>query len=292
MRKFFIYILFVLLMASMTGCASNKEDVELKSADEISNYATREFGRASVIAVENDGTDSVTYTLQDDELGFHYSITSYAAEIMMDAAHTGFYTELSYNNFEEKYQNYLLSQLDLENISNSAISSNRAGKPMLFSISCQTAEAVKPDISAIICKIEEIDTRSYFGEYCIGIYDKDECYLGSFAISSGEFTDCYEEYVEQMTYRFAGETNHNSGDLNGITYLYFERVQYKNIERLKLEWLSRKNVSADDWTTAYYFDYNNETYFMLDDSVFITDEEGIIGNHYDNNYTSYWFEKE
>lgn len=292
MKKLLICTLFVLLMVPMMGCASDKDDTELKSANEICNYAAKEFGKASIVAVEkDDATHSVTYTLQDDELGFQYLITSYADEIVFDAANTGFFTELSYNDFEEKYQNYLLSQLDLNNICSRTITPNRAGKFMLFSVSCQAAEAIKPDISAIICKIKEIDTRGYFGEYCIGVYDEDECYLGSFAISNGEFTDCYEEYIEQMTYKFAVETNQNSGDLNGITYLYFERLQYKNVERLKLEWLYRENATPDDWTTAYYFDYNNETYFMLDDIVYIDDEEEIVGNHYGKNYTSYWFVK-
>ena len=64
------------------------------------------------------------------------------------------------------------------------------------------------------------------------------------------------------------------------------------MERLNLEWLDGDGQTPDDWTTAYYFDYNGETYFMLDDLVFIKDAEGIEGNHYSSNYTSYWFSAE
>ena len=91
-------------------------------------------------------------------------------------------------------------------------------------------------------------------------------------------------------YHFSVEVNHNSSDHTGITYLYCERVQYKDVERLQMEWLHDKDAAPEDWTVAYYFDYKGNTYFMLDDIVFIRDAEGIEGDHLSDYYTSYWFD--
>ena len=93
-----------------------------------------------------------------------------------------------------------------------------------------------------------------------------------------------------LTRHFAVEVNRNSGDLSGITYLYYEAVQFKDVDRLQMEWLHDQDASPEDWTYCYYFDYKGNTYFILDDIVFIEDAPDIRGNHYSDYYTSFWFE--
>lgn len=289
MRKFLMFVLSVLFVFSMVGCTSDINNVKLKSEREILSYAAKHFGKAKIVDVEkNDETKSVIYELQDRELGFYYTMKSRAIEVEIDATKTGLFMEGSTNNFKENYQNYIMEQLDIENI-RCTNDISRSGQPMLFSISCETEKAAKLDISPVLDEIKKIDRRGYFDEYCIGVYDEDEYYLGSYAINSGEFTNRYEEYAGQMTILFALETKKNGGNLDDITYLYYEQLQYKDVEGLKLEWITRKNVTSDDWTTVYYFDYNGETYFMLDDRVRIDNELGMVHDYFDENYTNYWF---
>ena len=241
---------------------------------------------------KDDVNNSLTYTMQDVEYGFQYTITSYACEFGLDGSDSGLYYEETSDTFTKQYQRYIIDQIDGDVIADDTISYNRGGRETLFSIRCASEETVQEVAGSIIQDIKKLDRRKYFQDFYLGVCDRNGDYLGSCDINTGTFTSRYEEFAEQMLYHFAVEVHGSTNNLSGITYLYYERVQYKDVERLNVEWLDGDGQTPDDWTTAYYFDYNGQTYFMLDDIVFIKDAEGIQGNHYSSNYTSYWFSTE
>lgn len=293
MKKFLVSTFIVLLMISMMGCTDDRQTVKLQSEEEVLRYAASSFGAAKIVGTEkNDEKNSVTYTMQDTEYGFQYTITSYASEFSLDGSKTDLYFEESDDNFAKEYHRYIMSQISESDILDDTMSYNRAGRGTLLTIRSAGEKNPQEDAQKVIDLVKKVDGRKYFKDYCIAICDDNGYYLGSCDIENGTFTNRYEEYAEQMTYRFAVEVHGTTNDLSGIAYLHYEQVQYKDVERLNLEWLDGDGQTPDDWTTAYYFDYNGETYFMLDDLVFIKDAEGIEGNHYSSNYTSYWFSAE
>ncbi len=293
MKRLQICLLSLLLMISAAGCTHNRHTVKLMSEKEALRYAASSFGAANIVATEKgDVNNSVTYTMQDAEYGFHYTITSYACEFSLDGSDSDIYYAETDDTFTKQYQRYIIDQIDGNAIADDTMSYNRAGRETLFTIRCASEETVQEDAGSLIQDVKKLDRRKFFEDFYLEVCDRNGDYLGSCDIKTGTFTSRYEEYAEQMMYHFAVEVHGSTSDLSGITYLYYERVQYKDVERLNVEWLDGDGQTPDDWTTAYYFDYNGQTYFMLDDIVFIKEAEGIQGSHYSSNYTSYWFSAE
>lgn len=277
-----------LLFLGLTGCVTNKEDIDLMSEKDAARYARKSFGKAEVIATET-GEDTVIFTLQDKEYGFTYTIKHYIYRIVIDASVTGFYDDAITSDFPDAYRAYILEELALGNIARDAMGHNRAGKDTLVWLDYADEAQAREMLPLVAERIQGIDKRGYFKEYGIGAY-AGETNLGTYYMGTEEFVTAADDYAEQMMHHFAVEVNHNSGDHTGITYLYCEPVQFKDVERLRMEWLHDKEATPEDWTVAYYFDYEGKTYFMLDDIVFIKDAEGIEGNHQSDYYTSYWFD--
>lgn len=275
----------------MTGCKSKKEEVKLKSKNEIVQYASKEYGKAIYISEES-GSDFIRFTLQDNEYKFNYECTSSVTQLCIDGSCAEAYFEVTTCNFDDCYKKYIVDALNLDNIYKDFYQnypSNSGSKEFILAVNYENEEEAKKNVGVIAEMINEIDTREYLSNYHIAIYDNNNTYLGVYNITTNKYLSRYDAAIDSMTRAFATEVNKNSGNLDGIEYLYYKRIQYKDVEKLQIEWLYNKNVTAEDWTTAYYFEYYDKTYFMLDDKVFITDEN--IFNRYiaDKYYTSYWF---
>lgn len=289
MRKVMALCLCVcLVLVGLAGCKTSIEDFTLMDEKDAARYARKNFGKAEVISSDT-SEDTVIFTLQDEEYGFTYTIRHYIYQIVIDASVTQFYDDSISSDFPIKYRDYILGEIAPDNIARDAMGSNRAGNDVLAWLNYSGEAEAKAKLPRVADQIRSIDTRGYFKEYGIGAY-AGETNLGTYYMGTDTYVSAADDYAEQMTYRFAVETNHNSSDLSGITYLYCERVQFKDVERLHMQWLHDKEATPEDWTYSYYFDYKGETYFMLDDLVFIKDGEGIEGNHMSAYYTSYWFD--
>ena len=280
-----------LLLVSMAGCKSKKEEVKLKSEKEIVQYASKEYGKAKYISKES-GSDLIKFTLQDNEYKFYYECTSSINQFCIDLSCAEAYFETTTCNFDGSYKNYIVDTLNLDNIYKNFhqnYPSNSGEKEFLVALNYENEEEARKNIGSIAKRITDIDTRKYLSNYYIALYDNNNMYFGVYNITTNKYINRYDAAVDSMTRAFASEVNKNSGNLDGIKYLYYKRIQYKDVEKLQMEWVYRKNVTAEDWTTAYYFEYYGKTYFMLDDKVFITDKN--IFNRYiaDKYYTSYWF---
>lgn len=266
------------------SCSSDKEKVKLKSEEGIVKYASNIYGKANYVSKET-RENSIKYTLEDKEYKFKYTCTSYKANVCIDATCSNIYYEETDCDFDENYRGYIMDRLNLDNeYSNIYIGGSR-----IFALSYSSEEEALQNVNKVAKELKKIDGRNYFKDYGISIYDNNGQYLGVYDIKSDKYLNKYEEQVSSMTASFAAEVNRNSSDLTGIKYLYYKRVKYKDVEKLQMEWLYKKDVTEDDYTTAYYFKYNGEEYFMLDDKVFI---DYSVFNRYisDEYYTSYWFE--
>jgi predicted small secreted protein len=288
MKKGIVACMLIALLALLvTGCVTNKEDIQLMSKTEAARYARKNFGKAEVISSDT-SEDTVIYTLQDEEYGFTYTIRHYIYRVVIDASVTGFYSDAITSDFSEKYQEHILAEIAPDNVARDVMGANRAGHDVLVWLNYNSEAEARAKLPRVADQIRSVDKRGYFKEYGIGAY-AGETNLGTYYMGTDQYVSDADDYAEQMMYHFSVEVNHNSSDHTGITYLYCERVQYKDVERLQMEWLHDKDAAPEDWTVAYYFDYEGQTYFMLDDIVFIRDAEGIEGNHLSDYYTSYWF---
>lgn len=292
-----VTLLLVAAALCLAGCERNPDDVELMTEADVLEFVASSYGDASIVDIsqsdETAGDDDryVTYTLQDGEYGFEYTLTSSVRETVIDASRTGYYSEDTDCDFMDRYQEYIVGELDDLDFYSTSLYGNITD-PGLFGIRVHgegTSDAVSQGSDAA-ARVREIDGRGYFAAGHIDLYEGSD-YLGSCAVSDGSFTNRYDEQIEQMTRSFAVEVNMDSSDLTGITYLRWERMQYKDVERLQLEWLMDDDVSGDDWVTAYYFDYEGTEYFMLDARVHIEDGETdvLATPQFDADYTSYWF---
>ena len=290
--KLFNLIIFLILVLIITGCRTDKSKIKLLNKKEILNYVKYNYGIAHIQGI-NKSVDSIDYSLLDDEYNFIYTCTSYKKEVCVAASCSGYYERELSCDFEEKYQKYIIQKINLNNIVE--IYSNPNLDKVLLSLHYSNEDAAKKDIKNVINKIKKIDKRNYFGDYNIEIYDTNEQEIGKeigiYSIKTGKYTSMYDKNIEQMTYAFAVVVHGTTNNKSGIKFLYYKKVQYKDVEGLKMEWLHDKSIKEDDWTVAYYFDYKGTTYFIIPDIVFIENEDGIDGNHYSEEYTNYWFNK-
>lgn len=287
-KKIVLCTLIFALLISMTGCKTKKEEVKLKSKAEIEQYASKKYGKANCIS-KNVNTDFIKYTLQDEEYNFKYECSSSITNLCIDSSCSNIFHETTKCDFDNAYKKYIQNTIKPDNIYKDFNKNYSDGQKIIFALNYENEETAQNSISTIAKKITQLDTRKYLSDYYIAIYDNNNTYLGIYSITNKKYINRYDAAVDKMTQAFATEVNHNNNNLNGIKYLYYKRIQYKDVENLQIQWLNKDNVTEEDWTTAYYFEYNNNIYFMLDDKVFIEDKN--IFNRYitDKYYTSYWF---
>ena len=107
----YLLVVVVILSFLLTGCKQNPEEVRIKSESEIKKYASREYGKASLIrTVETD--DERTCYFMDEEYGFQYYITSYVHGISKFPTVGGVwgYEERVNSNYEDEYLNMILNK--------------------------------------------------------------------------------------------------------------------------------------------------------------------------------------
>lgn len=290
MKKNILCVLCALVILCLCGCSTKKEDVKLKTEKEITQYASNKYGTAIYVSKETN-TNLIKYSLQDKEYKFDYECTSYISKLCIDATCAELYDETTTCNFDTNYKKFIIDTLNLDNIYEDYITNypSNSERKFIFAVNYENEEMKKENLQEITKKFKKIDNRKYYDNYHIAVYDNNNIYIGVYDTTTNKYIDRYEEAVEQMTRSFAVEVNNSSSNLNGITFLNYKRIQYKDVEKLQLEWIDKNNITENDWTTAYYFKYNDNIYFMLDDKVFIKDESFFNRRIYDKYYTSYWF---
>lgn len=285
--KIFNLIILLMLVLVTTGCSTDESKIKVSSKDEILKYAKNKYGNANL--KKGNCKDCGMYTLLDKEYNFEYTCRSEIDDFCIDASCLGIYSKRDTCNFDEKYSEYIIKKLNLKNSMD--IYSYSSTAKVLLELKYSSEKAAKKDIKNIIRKIKKIDKRKYFIDYNVKVYDSNEKELGMYNIKNGKYINVYEENIEIMTSNFAFEVNGDRSDESGIKYLYYKKIQYKDVEGLKMEWLSDKTIKEDDWTVEYYFSYNGSIYFIIPDIVTVksNEEDGIYKNHSDDEYTNYWF---
>ena len=283
MKFKFISLLFILSII-LVGCTTDKSKIKLATSKDVLKYVKKNYGEAT-ITNEIVGTENASYVLEDKKDKFTYECHDYIQQFCIDATCSGFYSHKLQCDFEKEYRKYIIEKLDLKNI----IDSYSPNSNLLLKLHYPDEKSAINDKKRVIEKIKKVDKRKFFLNYNIKIYDDEENYLGIYNIKTGKYINKYEEKIDQMTYSFAVIVHKTTSDLSGIKYLYYKKIQYKDVERLKMEWLSNSSLKEDDWTAAYYFKYEGRVYFILPDEVYFKEAEGFEGDYHSGKYNSYWF---
>ena len=283
-----LYLMMVALL--MSGCVSSKEGVALKNETDMVDYATLKYGKAEYVS--HDVTDNfIKYTLRDSEYKFNYECISKVEQVCVDGTCTGKYKETTLCNFDEFYKKYIIDSLKLKNQYTDFAQNYGCKTSCLFALNYENAEENEKNIGDVSAQFKQLDKRNYYADQNIAIYDNDNNYLGIYRIDSNKYINRYDEAINTITSAFAYEVNSNDSDLTGITYVRYERKKYQDIEKFDMIWLNNDMKSSQDLVTVYYFEYNNEEYFMLDEKVFINDKTVFGRVISDKYYTNYWYVK-
>ncbi len=307
MRKVVFTITCLLLSGLITGCgcSMHKEDIKPKSAKQMEEYVKGEYGKAKVSETVTKTDEYAEYILKDSEYGFTYTCKSYVDEASIDTPLRGYY-ENTNCDFDEAYRKYIYATLGIEDL----VSGYYPGH---FTFYFESEEAATQRLPELVTQIQQIDKKRYYftkGRYDnsqILVYDKEKNYFGVVDIPTGKYLNKYEEQIENRKRDFAkaiygGNSDGTAVSYEGITYLKYEQVQYKDVEGLNLEWIDYDNfrITGDSWTTAYYFDYKGKTYFIIEARVKIPANEALRANadfrlnykengYYNRPYTNYIF---
>jgi hypothetical protein len=274
--KIILAIILLFSVCLMTVCASSPEAVKLTNKSNILTYAKHTYGLAEHVS-QKSGENSITHTLKDKEYGFVYTIKSYAEAVGMDGS-VFWYSENKSSNFEKKYQEYMLSQLDdyiKEKEKETNVVFEKGKYPDIFFAEIYITETT--DISKAIDfikelgqKLCEIDTRGYWKNNQITLmhengYDK----IGAFFFNNKVYKSVEEENVDYYMDRASQIMN-----IKEHVFLYQKPMHVNNVPGLKNEELV--HVLGSDMTNinCYYFEYQGKDYIIA--SINVYEENGDI----------------
>ena len=268
--KIFLAVFLLFSVILLTGCASSPEGVRLTNKSNILTYAKHTYGLAEHVS-QRSGENSITHTLKDKEYGFTYTIKSYANAVGMDGS-IFWYSEEKSSNFEKKYQECLLSQLE-EYIKEKAEETKTIveyGKyPDIFFAEVKTT--TESDIPKTIDfikelgqKICELDTRNYWKETQISLMDeKGYDKIGAFFFKDGTYKSADEESIDYYMDR--------ASQIMGIKnqeYLYQKTILVGDVPGLSEETIVHVIGTDMKNIECYYFSYQGKEYFIASINVY------------------------
>lgn len=272
MKKITTGILIGVLAVCFCACSP-------ASKKEVLRYAEREFGDAEYVRTEEIDEDAIRYFLCDEEYGFEYYVTSEVNDVLIDGAKFG-ESESKSSNFEKVYYNFVLEQIKdeltaLEGEYSVRIVSGADKLGQLYRLAevyCESGDAsVAPQVTKAVKELfADYDTRGYWSERSIEVYDVQENSLGSYSFKYDRFLTPQDEtdvfYYEQMQM------------LNSeAEYIRKEQKVFKEIG-VSLDdlptILGSEPVTEDSIITFYYFDIEGKEYYLAD--VLVYGEYGSI----------------
>lgn len=180
MKKYFLYMFLILGLFMLTGCDQDKDNVKMKSKNQILSYAKREFlGEAEYIDTKSEEY-ATTYSLKDKETSIKYECTSSVEKYCDDCM---WYAEFTTCDFEEKYKEYVTEKLNLKNVYKTS-----SYYDTFISLKYKDEEKAKTELEKVKANLSKIDKRGFFNEHSIEVYDNNNNRLGTYEISTGEYT--------------------------------------------------------------------------------------------------------
>lgn len=265
-KKLIILLFTIVLMFLLTACKpANKR--------EVMRYAKDEYGEAEFIKEEVVNENEIIYYLKDKEYGFEYYITSYVTDITIDGAKFG-EAENKSSDFNNTYYSYITNKLheDLKKLEDTyqveIIVDNHDYNIPDYDIyalaeihykdsSVQTAPAVSKEVKDLFTVY---DTRNYWKDNSIDVYDKNEERIGRYDLKYDMFMTPEQEedyfYIEK-----AEMLNKNAVYVRKEEKLFKETgLSLDDVANV----LGNDPVKENTMVTYYYFTVDDKEFFLAD----------------------------
>lgn len=287
-------ILLILLLVVLAGCSLNSDNIELKSKDDVIKYVNKHYGKAELTGEEKVSDNNMFYYFKDEQYGFEYYYST-AVSGMEPFSGSGalYYEEISHSNFAYQYRDYIINNISINENDVKGYGDFLNVNNMFITLYCDDDKI--DNAKNVQEQIKKLDSRNFFKDYTVVACNRKNQEIGRYNIGKGNYEDFADYNLEHIKYQINLTVNKNTSNSKGVKVLNHEKVQFKDVENLNMQWVNNRNPLLDenDWTTKYYFTFQGEKYFILADEVSIFNSKGefdkIKEGSFVGNYTSYWF---
>lgn len=262
-----IALLVVMAMVFLIfgGCST-----KLKTSNDALAYARIHYGAATLLREQKEGDKKVIFTLQDNDYGFQYTVTSSIADINIDGSSFGKY-ESTYDDYMSCYRDFILDdsfeqfdfvkkkyQIETETPDISLHS--------LMHIYWKSSEisATKDAAGQMADIFRNYEKKKLFSIYDIAVFDTNDNIIGKCKISTGQWQD-QEALYDERVINWAKNKYHNVKYLNKVQKT-FQDTGLSPDDVSKFYYSSDINCpqNPDDPVTYYYFEVNHQEFFVCD----------------------------
>ncbi len=234
-----------------------------KSESQIVQYANQNFGSAELVSTERTEKDGKKCTLRDKQYGFEYYVKSEMHDIIIDGSKFGS-TESTDSDFSTQYFNLLKStcQAQFDEIAKSDSVEIDDGDHFNFMKVKFTSENsnILATVEKIADKIVDFDSRKYYRNHFLGIYDMNDKRLGAYYIHEKRWVDVADEdddfYIER-----AKMLNRNA------KFIRKEKKLFKDTgfapDQVQT-YLTDPEYTYETPVQYYYFSVNGKEFFIAD----------------------------
>lgn len=259
-RKVFTLVICFLFCVLLTGCS-------VASEKEIKRYASEKYGEAFLIRTDELSDEDRKCYFIDKEYGFEYYVSSYMYDIVLDGASFGA-TENKASDFEIAYYNYMVNAVKeelalIEKEYDVGISTSDGTYIYYFarikyhSADTSNVAGVSKEVSDLFTSI---DTRGYWKELDVEVYDSEDNYLGAYHYQQEKWMTHEEEvdlfYIDKITDLtskavYVGKEQHpftdTEVDINDVVHV-----------------LGNPEIKIDSTVTYYTFTVGGKEYYLCD----------------------------
>jgi len=276
MKKIWKVLFGVLAMAGISALILSS--CHVKSENQIVSYANRTFGSAELVATENMEDGGRKCIMRDKEYGFEYYVKSEMHDIIIDGSKFGS-TESTGSDFSTKYFELLMStcQSKFDEIAKSdsvEITDGDSFNFMTVKLTSENSHFLET-AEKIADTIISFDSRKYYKESSLGIYDRNDKRLGAYHIHEKKWVDADDEY-DYIYINEAKQVNRKA------EFVRKEKMLFKDtgLEPSQVTvFITEPEYTYETPVQYYYFTVDGKEFFIAD---FITDYDASLIRHYSN----------
>lgn len=256
-RVLILFCIFLFIFSSLlTGCAKSIDNVKLDTESSMLKYCKKTFGDCEIINYFTSGSHMITYNIRDKEKDFTYQVTSYATEVGLDVAL--YYTKARTSDFNDRYYDAFIEEYkdnitEIESKYNTTV--NYDDTYLAMDLYGQDIDSLKNVAKRLIEFKKIFDTRNILKDFKVYLYICEE-YVG-YIDETLEYFSIEQIKINDLLNRAAHEMKVSVDEL---TYIRSETIDCKLIIGYN-ETIDKEEKTE---TIIYYFNYNNEEYYVAD----------------------------
>ena len=258
-------VIILIVVLALGGCS-----MKLKTSDDALRYARMNYGSAELISEQNNGENSVTFTLKDKDHGFTYTVTSKITEMNIDGSSFGKYESTS-DDYMSCFRDFILDDSsekfdEIKNRYNIETEIPDISLHSLMHIHIKNGDTADAKDAAVQTAeiFKSYEKKKLFAIYDVSVFDENDNIIGKCNISDGKWQNAEELYDERII-SWAKNKSRNAD------YLYKEKKTFKDTglslgDVVKFYYDSDINCpqEPDDEVTCYYFKAGNKEFFVYD----------------------------